>query len=115
VGRVGSYPDAFSARVATNLALGEWRQAQRRFRRSSTLAAHASDPDPVAHDALVREVRKLPRRQREVVFLRYFADLSLRDTAAALGCSEGAVNQHAARALAHLRQQLSLDSSEEEP
>jgi RNA polymerase sigma-70 factor (sigma-E family) len=45
----------------------------------------------------------LPARQRAVVVLRYFVDLTEQDTAAALGCSVGAVKSHASRALARLR------------
>jgi RNA polymerase sigma-70 factor (sigma-E family) len=54
-------------------------------------------------DALVREVAKLPERQRVVVTLRYLLDLSDADIADALGCRESTVRVHAARALAALR------------
>ena len=48
----------------------------------------------------------LPKRQREVVALRYFLDLSEREIATVLGCSPGSVKQHASRGLAALRRQL---------
>ena len=48
----------------------------------------------------------LPRRQCEAVILRYYADLSETETAAAMGISEGAVRTHAHRGMAALRQQL---------
>lgn len=48
----------------------------------------------------------LPRRQCEAVILRYYADLSETETAAAMGVSEGAVKSHAARGMAALRQWL---------
>lgn len=54
-------------------------------------------------EELLRAVRQLPRRQREVVVLRYWADLSEADIADALGISPGAVKSHAHRALAALR------------
>lgn len=46
----------------------------------------------------------LPPRQRAVVVLRYFLDLSETQTAQVLGCSVGTVKRHCARALARLRQ-----------
>ena len=48
----------------------------------------------------------LPRQQREAVILRYYAELSETETAAAMGISEGAVNSHAHRGMAALRQRL---------
>jgi RNA polymerase sigma-70 factor (sigma-E family) len=45
----------------------------------------------------------LPPRQRVVVVLRYFADLSEAETARVMGCSAGAVKSHSARALSRLR------------
>ena len=44
-------------------------------------------------------VRRLPRRQREVVVLRFFLDLSVAEAAAALGMSQGTVKSHTSRAL----------------
>ncbi len=54
-------------------------------------------------DALAR----LPRRQREVLVLRYYLDLSEREIAETLGISAGAVKSHASRGAAALRQNLS--------
>lgn len=52
---------------------------------------------------LVEGLRRLPRRQREVVALRYLADVSEAETARLLGCSTGTVKTHAHRGLAALR------------
>jgi RNA polymerase sigma-70 factor (sigma-E family) len=56
-----------------------------------------------ARQALLAALDRLPARQRAVVVLRYFADQSESQTAAAMGCSVGAVKSHAAKALARLR------------
>jgi RNA polymerase sigma factor (sigma-70 family) len=51
----------------------------------------------------------LPTRQREVIVLRHYLDLSEADIAATLGISRGAVKSHASRAAAALRTRLSLE------
>ncbi len=53
--------------------------------------------------ALMSALADLPLRQRACVVLRYFDDLSVADTAAVLGCSEGTVKSQTSRALASLR------------
>jgi RNA polymerase sigma-70 factor (sigma-E family) len=57
----------------------------------------------VARQALLAALDRLPARQRAVVVLRYFADQTEAQTAAAMGCSVGAVKSHGAKALARLR------------
>ncbi len=66
---------------------------------------------PVLVDARRRAVLDamagLPRRQREVLALRYYLDLSEREIAETLGISQGAVKSHASRGAAALRTALS--------
>ncbi len=57
------------------------------------------------HD-LVAAVQQLPRRQREVVVLRYFLDLSELEIADWLGVSTGSVKRHASRATDSLRKRM---------
>jgi RNA polymerase sigma-70 factor (sigma-E family) len=56
--------------------------------------------------AVLDAVAELPRRQREVFFLRYYLDLSETEIADTLAISRGAVKSHASRAAATLRQSL---------
>jgi RNA polymerase sigma-70 factor (sigma-E family) len=57
-------------------------------------------------DAMLRALRRLPRRQRAAIVLRYYADLSVEATAQALGCSVGTVKSQCSRGLASLREAL---------
>src|SRR5881227_3773323 len=56
--------------------------------------------------AVIATLRKLPGRQREAIVLRYYADFSEAEVAAAMGISCGAVKSHTARAMAALRTDL---------
>ena len=56
---------------------------------------------------------RLPQRQRACVVLRYFEELDVRETAAALGCSEGTVKSQTSRALTALRGMFESDHREE--
>ena len=56
--------------------------------------------------AVMAALRDLPRRQREVLVLRYYSDLSEAQIAAAMGISSGAVKSHASRGIAALRETL---------
>jgi RNA polymerase sigma-70 factor (sigma-E family) len=89
---------------------GRW--AKRRWRHELPTTAdslvlvgpRAQVVDPVTAVDLRAVLLSLPWEQRAVLVLRYFDDLSERETAAVLGCSEGTVKSRASRALAKLRQ-----------
>ena len=49
-------------------------------------------------NAIDAEVQKLPTRQREAFLMRYWQDMDVAETAAAMGCSEGSVKTHCSRA-----------------
>jgi RNA polymerase sigma-70 factor (sigma-E family) len=57
---------------------------------------------------LIAALQRLGPRQRAVIVLRYWMDLSEHETAAALNCSVGTVKSQASRALATLRESLEL-------
>ncbi|HEY3870499.1 MAG TPA: SigE family RNA polymerase sigma factor [Actinocrinis sp.] len=67
-------------------------------------------PDPAAQADLrldlLSALEQLGRRSRAVLVLRYWEDLTVEGTAAALGCSAGTVKSQTARALARLRELL---------
>ena len=102
--RVADYDEAWITRVVTNLALGEVRRRDRADRRvHASTSELALDAVVVQRAELVTVLLRLSRRQREVVAMRYLADLPEAQVAAALGCSVGTVKQHASRGLAALR------------
>jgi RNA polymerase sigma-70 factor (ECF subfamily) len=53
------------------------------------------------------EIKKLPARQREAFLMRYWEDMDVAETAAAMGCSEGSVKTHCSRATHALAAALS--------
>jgi RNA polymerase sigma factor (sigma-70 family) len=57
-------------------------------------------------DALWSAIRRQPARRRACLVLRYFEDLTEKETAELLGCSVGTVKSQTSRALARLRQEL---------
>ena len=63
------------------------------------------------HDRLVlcEALSRMPARRRAVLVLRYFEELSVEETAAAMDCSPGTVKSQTARALAALRELLPAD------
>ncbi len=73
------------------------------------LDAPGSDAAALAaerREAVLEAMRSLPDRQREVMALRYYAELSEAEIAEALGISRGAVKSHASRGAAALRAAL---------
>ncbi len=55
------------------------------------------------HETVLRVLADLPTRQREVLVLRYYGELSEAEIAEAMGVSRGSVKTHASRGLAALR------------
>lgn len=82
------------------------RLVRRRPRRAEAPAAERSAEAAAMaageHDAVLAALRDLPERQREVLALRYYLDLSEADIADTLGIAAGTVKTHAQRGLAAL-------------
>lgn len=94
-------------------------QAKRPWRREHVVDQPVEQPlaDPVStiDDRLlvIQALAELPPRQRACVVLRYYADLSLEETANVLGIGVGAVKSQSSRGLATLREVLNRPELEE--
>jgi len=102
---VGGHAEPWVATVAANLAIGRWRKRRPTVPLSAAHGGPTGGADPAMLErlGLVTALRRLPKRQREVVVLRYLADLSEAQVADQLETSIGSVKQHAHRGLARLR------------
>jgi RNA polymerase sigma-70 factor (sigma-E family) len=100
--------DAYARRALVNEHRSTWR---RPFKRREVVTDRPpergfTEEYDDRHDALWAFVCSLPTRQRAVLVLRYYEELSEAETADALGISVGTVKSQASRALAALRERL---------
>lgn len=109
-------PTAYLRRTLTNTYLSQRRPKVRRAEvLTDDLEAPATQTTmsgPEDRMVLWPHVRSLPPRQRAVVVLRYYEDLSEQQIAEVLGCSTGNVKSTAHRALQSLRAALATDGRE---
>lgn len=113
-------PEAYAREVLVNLSRDRRRASKRRPSEITTADAfHGSTADGFdrvgERDEMVQAVRRLARRQREVVVLRFFLDLSVEETAATLGTSQGTVKSYTVRALDRMRHLLAENTAASQP
>jgi len=109
-------PRAWVVRTALNAHVSWWRRQRHEVLADAAWPPGAMSPDPSSpapDEVLVRAIRTLPPRQREVITLRVFFDLDTETTATTLGISPATVSVHLHRALAALRAQMSTFSDQE--
>ena len=123
VARTGD-PDAYVRRIVINENRSRFRKRRveeslvgevpERPRRPGQPTADTVDAADALSDssALLSALRRLGPRQRAVIVLRYWMDMSEAETAAALNCSVGTVKSQASRALATLRGSAELNGAE---
>ena len=111
----GSSPDAYARTVMYHDHVSWWRKRRREVLTAYDVEAPAAVGEPERRILLLEALRVLTPRQRAVVVLRYFEDLTEAQTADLLGCSVGTVKSQASKALAKLRIDPALSATEGDP
>lgn len=114
--RISGEPEPYVRRILVNTYASWWRRKWNGEVATEQLpergVADGADAAGASHD-LWEALGRLPRRQRAVVVLRYFEDLTEVETAHVLGCTVGNVKSQCSRALAKLRIDPALGTEEE--
>jgi RNA polymerase sigma-70 factor (sigma-E family) len=101
---------AYTRRIVTNVFLSHRRLSWvRRERTAETMPTQSIDRPQEEVDLRLTVARALDRltpRERATLVLRYWEQLSVEETAAAMGCSAGTVKSQSSRGLGKLRRQL---------
>lgn len=98
---------AWLYRIAANALADHWRDRQRDAADLTPDVPDAGELDEVDRRiALYQQVDRLPDLQRQVIRMRFVEEKSIRDVAAALERSEGAIKQLQLRALENLRKSM---------
>ena len=114
--RVSDHSVAWCVTVASRLAVDGLRtRSRRRLVDTDEIAEPGSAVAALVERIdLYASLRRLPRKQRQVVVLRYIGDLSEAQTAEVLGVSLGTVKSHASRGVAALRAEMGTHASDSE-
>jgi RNA polymerase sigma-70 factor (sigma-E family) len=109
-------PRAWVTRTAINAGATWWRRKARDLPLVDHDVRASQTPSNGLDSALLRALRELPARQREVIVLRVLLDLDIETTAKHLGIAPGTVRAHLSRAVAALRHQFKdSDTTEAQP
>ena len=105
--RAAEHPLAYARRVLVTTSVSRWRASRTRTAGERLMAeppeTSTHDAEPDRDDELWLAVLSLPPRQRAVMVLAYYEDLTDADTADVLGCTIGTVKSQRAKALRSLR------------
>ncbi|MGW4677289.1 SigE family RNA polymerase sigma factor [Micromonospora taraxaci] len=107
--------EPYARRVMVNTSTSWWRRRWHGERPTEVLPERAGVDEieqQLDRDLLWRHLRQLPNRQRAVLVLRYYEDMSEAQTAAMLDISPGTVKSQTSRALATLRRRMGADAAE---
>ncbi|MER5331999.1 SigE family RNA polymerase sigma factor [Micromonospora sp. NPDC002717] len=106
--------EPYARRVMVNTSTSWWRRRWHGERPTEVLPERAA-VDEIEHqldrDLLWRHLSALPTRQRAVLVLRYYEDMSEAQTAALLGISPGTVKSQTSRALGTLRRRMGAEAA----
>ena len=110
-------PGGYTWRVLVNVCRNEHRRLGRSLETGvpelgECPSTEVMDSAVAARHDLEGALQRLPHSQREAVVLRYFLELSVSETAQVLGVPDGTVKSMTARALAHLKRDLSITRME---
>ena len=113
--RVETNPDGYVRKILVNTYATWWRRRWNGEHPTEVLPEAASTHD-ASRDGMPVDVRsalaRLPKRQRAVIVLRFFEDLSEAETARLLECSPGTVKSQTSKALAKLRVDPTLSADD---
>ncbi|SCL55961.1 RNA polymerase sigma-70 factor, sigma-E family [Micromonospora citrea] len=106
--------EPYARRVMVNTSTSWWRRRWHGERPTETLPERAAVDEieqQLDRDLLWRHLSALPTRQRAVLVLRYYEDMSESQTAALLGISPGTVKSQTSRALGTLRRRMGAEAA----
>jgi RNA polymerase sigma-70 factor (sigma-E family) len=101
--------EAYVRRAIINGRTSRWRKLRRESLVDVVPERPSYDDRPGHDETLWQLLATLPRRQRAVLVLRYYEDMSEQQIAATLGCAPGTVKSQASKALVKLRAAYDAD------
>jgi len=116
-GRIDANPEPYVRRIVVNAYASWWRRRWRQVEQSTPHLPDQITTDDMSHvdvrDQVWQAMGRLPPRQRAVLVLRYFEDMTEAEIAETMGTSVGTVKSQTAKALAKLRldESLTLEGS----